>query len=175
MASSLVLTVIGSDRPGLVEALAQTVADHGGSWESSRMARLAGNFAGILEVRLPDERASELASALQALEPRGLRVSVEVAQVDPESAVFRELRLDLVGQDRPGIVRDISAGLAAIGVNVAELSTECTSAPMSGEVLFNASALLHLPVERTLEELRDAMEKIASDLMVDIDLAQAGD
>ena len=102
-------------------------------------------------------------------------MSVEVAQVDPESAVFRELRLDLVGQDRPGIVRDISAGLAAIGVNVAELSTECTSAPMSGEVLFNASALLHLPVERTLEELRDAMEKIASDLMVDIDLAQAGD
>ncbi len=173
MTKSLVLTLIGSDRPGLVEALAQTVADHGGSWESSRMARLAGCFAGILEVRVPRESAAQLFEALHELEGRGLRVVVEEAGTAPESAVFRELKLELVGQDRPGIIRDISSGLAAIGVNVVELSSECTPAPMSGETLFKAAALLHLPDGCSLEELREALEKIAADLMVDIDLGDA--
>ena len=175
MANSLVLTVIGSDQPGLVEAVAQTVAEHGGSWESSRMARLAGYFAGILEVRVPGDNTPALFEALHALESRGLRVIVEEAESTAESAAFRTLELELVGQDRPGIIRDISAGLAAIGVNVAELSTECTSAPMSGEMLFKASALLHLPTTRSADELRAALEKIAADLMVDIALAEAND
>ena len=173
MTNSLVLTVIGPDQPGLVEALAQTVAEHGGSWESSRMARLAGFFAGILEVRVPGEGSARLLSALGELEGRGLRVVVEEAAAAAESEPFRELKLELVGQDRPGIIRDISSGLAAIGVNVVELSSECTPAPMSGGTLFNAAALLHLPHGCSLEELREALEKIAADLMVDIDLEES--
>ena len=175
MTNSLVLTVIGPDQPGLVEAVAETVAEHGGSWEGSRMARLAGYFAGILEVRVPGDAAAALFKALHELEARGLRVIVEDARGDAEPAPFRSLALELVGQDRPGIIRDISAGLAAIGVNVAELSTQCSPAPMSGETLFSATALLHLPATRSLGELREALEKIAADLMVDIDLAEAGD
>ena len=175
MTHSLVLTVIGPDQPGLVEALAQTVADHGGSWEGSRMARLAGHFAGILEVRVPGEGAAPLFKALHQLEGRGLRVIVEDARNTAEPAASRQLALELVGQDRPGIIRDISAGLTAIGVNVAELSTECSPAPMSGETLFSAKALLHLPATRSVDELREVLEKIAADLMVDIDLAEAGD
>ncbi|MDG2335314.1 MAG: ACT domain-containing protein [Myxococcota bacterium] len=176
MATSFVLTIIGTDQPGLVEAVAHEVAEQGGSWAESRMARLAGYFAGILEVSVPAERAPALRRALGALEARGLRVMVEEV---PEGGVpplhYTELKLELVGQDRPGIVRDISAGLAAIDVNVAELSTECTSAPMSGESLFHARALLHLPTSRSSDELRDALEKIAADLMVDIDIEEAAE
>jgi glycine cleavage system regulatory protein len=175
MANSLVLTVIGPDQPGLVEALAQTVADHGGSWESSRMARLAGYFAGILEVRVPAEGKAPLFKALHELAGQGLRVIVEDAPGGADAPVTREIKLELVGQDRPGIIRDISAGLAAIGVNVAELSSECTPAPMSGETLFKAGALLHLPGSCSLDTLREALEEIAADLMVDIDLAEASD
>ena len=176
MATSFVLTVIGAGQPGLVEAVAHEVAERGGSWAESRMARLAGYFAGILEVSVPDERAPDLRRALDALEGRGLRVMVEeVPAGGPPPHRYTELKLELVGQDRPGIVRDISAGLAAIEVNVAELSTECTSAPMSGESLFNARALLHLPLSRSPEELRDALEKIAADLMVDIELVETAD
>jgi glycine cleavage system regulatory protein len=175
MTDALVLTVIGPDQPGLVEALAQTVADHGGSWESSRMARLAGFFAGILKVQVPGEGAEALFDALHALEGRGLRVIVEEARRAEDLPVSRELELELVGQDRPGIIRDISAGLASVGVNVAELSTECTPAPMSGETLFKAGARLHLPDSCSEDTLREALEKIAADLMVDIALAEPGD
>jgi glycine cleavage system regulatory protein len=51
--ASLVLTVIGADRPGLVETLAQTIAEHGASWLESRMAHLAGHFVGLLRVSVP--------------------------------------------------------------------------------------------------------------------------
>lgn len=173
MASSLVLTVIGPDQPGLVEALSRTVAAHGGSWEASRMARLAGQFAGILEVRVPEDRTDGLFKALHGLQSRGLRVVVEESSVGAEASPHRVLRLELIGQDRPGIVRDVSSALAAAGVNVVDLSTGCTSAPMSGEMLFHASALLHHPHSRAVDELRDVLEKIAGDLMVDIQLDES--
>jgi len=173
MASTLVLTIIGPDQPGLVEAVSQAVADHGGSWESSRMARLAGQFAGILEVRVPSARLGALRASLEDLEPRGLRVVAEEAGAEVESAPHRALRLDLIGHDRPGIIREVSSALAAAGVNVVELSTECSSAPMSGEMLFSASALLHQPQGQSVDELHETLEKIAGELMVDITLDES--
>jgi glycine cleavage system regulatory protein len=175
MASSLVLTVIGPDQPGLVEALSQTVAAHDGSWEASRMARLAGRFAGILEVRVPEDRTAALFKALHGLEARGLRVVVEDATRDAPDDSHRALRLELIGQDRPGIIREVSSALASAGVNVVELRSGCHSAPMSGEMLFDASALLHLPAGRSVEALREKLEKIAGDLMVDITLDESDD
>ena len=168
LATSLVLTLIGNDRPGLVEDLARAISEHGGSWESSRMARLSGCFAGILEVQVADDRAAELFKALHSLEGRGLRVVVEDASGTSASENVRELRLELMGQDRPGIIRDISASLTASGVNVVELSTRASPAPMSGETLFSASALLHHPMSESLVQLREDLERLAGDLMVEI-------
>ena len=175
MPCTLVLTVIGPDQPGLVETLSATVAEQGGSWESSRMARLAGQFAGILEVVLPAENAGALEAALALLETTGLRVHVEVAGDGSELPTPRLLRLDLVGQDRPGIVREISGVLAAAGVNVVELSTECASAPMSGEMLFTATARLDAPSEQSIDGLRTRLETLADELMVDVTLEAAAD
>jgi glycine cleavage system regulatory protein len=175
MVRSLVLTVIGPDQPGLVEALARAVADHGGSWEESRMARLAGFFAGILEVRLAAERAPDLIAALEFLGQRGLKVTIEDAPRAVATPDYRVLQLELVGQDRPGIIREISSAMAAVGVNVVELETGCSSAPMSGETLFNVTAVLHHPIDRDVEELRETLEKIAGELMVDIGLDETAD
>lgn len=165
MNATLVLTVIGPDRPGLVEALAETVASHGANWLESRLAHLSGHFAGMVRVSVPSERADELAGALGAL--TDLRVLVETAAsiLAPDAAL---LVLELLGQDRPGIVREVSHALAARGVNVEELETECSSAPMSGELLFSARARLRLPAETSARELREALEKLADELMVDI-------
>lgn len=173
MATSLVLTLIGNDRPGLVEDLARAVSEHGGSWESSRMARLGGCFAGILEVQVPDEQAAELFKVLHGLEGRGLRIVVEDATGSPRAEECRALRLELVGQDRPGIIREISATLAAAGVNVVELSSQTRPAPMSGGTLFSASALLHHPLSESSAALRDDIEKLAEDLMVEITVTDA--
>ena len=174
MSVHLVLTVIARDKPGIVEALSQAVSDHGANWLGSRMARLAGEFAGIVEVSVPDAEASVLAVALRGLESQGLRIQIEQSSaLESAAAGTRTLRLELVGNDRPGIVREVAQTLARRGVNVDELSTGCESAPMSGEVLFRATARLQVPVDVTLESLADDLEKIASDLMVDLTLDES--
>lgn len=173
MKSQLVLTLIGTDRPGLVEALAAKIAEHGGNWEESRMAHLAGKFAGILRVSVPARAAADLSRALTALEREGLRVVVEGADRPPAGEAGARLRLDLVGSDRAGIVRDISQALARRGVNVDELHTSCEDTPMGGGQLFRATALLRVPDEAAVDELRAALEALADDLMVEVELADA--
>lgn len=168
MNASLVATVLGEDRPGLVESIARVVAAHQGNWVESRMARLAGRFAGILRVDVPSERREDLAAALRGLGAAGLAVVVESSIGTDRPGMARRLQLELVGQDRPGIVRDITGVLVQHGVSVDELSTECTSAPESGGLLFRATASLHVSSSVTTQDLRVALERIANDLMVDV-------
>jgi glycine cleavage system regulatory protein len=176
MRVSIVLTVIGPDRPGIVELLSTTVAAHGGNWEQSRMAQLAGQFAGILRVTVPRDHVTNLHRALDALASQGLRV-VSEASAARERDESRAYRLSLVGDDREGIVRDLSRALAARSVNVEELDTYCESAPMSGQQLFHARALVHLPATLPVNDLQHALEALADDLMVDLKLmaAEPGD
>jgi len=169
---SLVVTVIGKDRPGLVESVSAVVEEHGGNWVESRMSRLAGEFAGILRVSVPADRADGLTEALEGLRADGLRVVVERGF---EEAVEEGhiIVLELIGSDRPGIVHKISEALAARGVNVDELNTECDGAPWSGDTLFKAMARLRAPQSLDLDQLRESLEAIAGDLMVDITIGEA--
>jgi glycine cleavage system regulatory protein len=170
--TDLVLTLIGPDRPGLVEAVAEIVASHGGNWLESRMARLAGKFAGILRVELPKEKAEAALAALAGLEARGLKIVGESSGDEGPTGAGRTLDLELVGLDRPGIVREISQLLATSGANVEELATDRSSAPMSGEMLFTAKARVRLPSTSDLSALRAALERLASDLTVEIRLVE---
>jgi len=166
MSIPLVITVIAPDRTGLVEELARTVAYHGGNWLESRMCRLGGEFAGILRVELPAENKQPLLDALQKIS--GLNVLARAAENKPAPKSSRETRLEIVGHDRPGIVRETTSALARAGVNVEEFSSERLSAPMSGEPLFKANARLAVPATCDLAALKQQLEKIAADLLVDI-------
>jgi glycine cleavage system regulatory protein len=168
---SLVLTVIGPDRPGLVESLSQAIAGQEGNWLESRMARMAGQFAGILRANVPEEKAEALRSELLALETQGIRITVETSTAaEGYETELRPLTLALVGSDRPGIIHEISQVLARRGVNVDELTTEQSVAPMSGETLFHANADLRAPLDLKVEDLREQLEALAQDLMVDLRL-----
>jgi glycine cleavage system regulatory protein len=171
---SLVLTLIGPDRPGLVEAVAQTVADHDGNWLESRMARMAGQFAGIVRVAVTKDRMGELAAALRALSG-DLEVVIASNETEAVETGERRLRLDLLGSDQPGIIRNLSQALAQRGVNVDSLETSLESAPMSGELLFRASAELLAPVELDLNELGASLEALGQELMVEVTVEEAGD
>lgn len=168
MRDSLVLTVIGPDRTGLVEALAQRISAAGGNWEASRMAQLAGQFAGILLVTVDKARTDELLAALRALDGAGLTVSAHPAPGATPPPGAHQVFLELTGDDRVGIVRDVARILAERGVNVEELESDVTSAPMSGEPLFFARAVLRVPASLPLSELRTALESLGSELMVDL-------
>jgi glycine cleavage system regulatory protein len=164
--------MIGPDRPGLVDSVAGLVAEHGGNWLESRMSRLGGQFAGILQVEVPAAKEAALVAALKGLETRGLTVVATADQAQGPAPAGRLSVVEIVGQDRPGIVRQISRVLADYGVNVEELQTECASAAMSGESLFKARARLHIPDSCNAEEIRQKLEKIAEDLIVDISFAE---
>jgi len=174
MQRSLVMTIIGPDRPGLVDSVAAMVAEHGGNWLESRMSHLGGQFAGILRVAAPAEKESALVEGLRGLGSRGLAVVVypDISKAVPQTA--RLTALEIVGQDRPGIVRQISHALASHGVNVEELHTECGSAAMSGETLFKARAKLSLPASCDVGAIRKTLEKIAEDLIVEISFEDLG-
>jgi len=160
--ASLILTVIGPDRPGLVHALSETVAAHGGSWLESRMAHLAGQFAGIVRVEAPET----LIEHLHALESQGLRIVVQGgADIVKDPGAL--LVLEVVGNDRPGIVRDITLILSGHGVNIEELTTGVESGSFSGEELFRVTARLHAP-EDVLDAMRTGLEGLGNELMVDI-------
>jgi glycine cleavage system regulatory protein len=170
MAISLVLTVIGPDRPGHVDALASAVATHCGNWLESRMCHLGGQFAGIVRVEIPGDQEHAFRSTVKDLGLGGLQVSVTRDEGPNQATAWRSMVLDIVGNDRPGIVRQISHALAARGVNVEELHTERTSAPWTGEPLFEAKLRINLPEDCSPATLRADLEKITSDLMIDFTL-----
>jgi glycine cleavage system regulatory protein len=168
----LVMTIIGKDRTGLVESVARLVADHGGNWQESRMCRMCGEFAGILHIQVPAEQERALAQALQELQNQGLTVVIRTGDTGPDSSRKRMARLELVCHDRAGIISQISGTLARHGINVEELATECSSAPMSGEMLFKALAKLQLPESCSTAEIRSSLERVVPDIMVDLSLAE---
>ncbi|MCY1277172.1 ACT domain protein [compost metagenome] len=167
----LVLTVIAPDQPGLVERIAQCIAAHGGNWLESKMSRMAGQFAGILRVAVPAEGYDELVEGLQGLSAHGIRVMLAQSGIEP-SCTWKPILLDLVGNDRPGIVRDITRLLTELGVNLESLLTEVMPAPMSSEPLFHAEAVLAVPLTLSLDVLQAKLETLADDLMVELNLHQ---
>lgn len=170
--TDLVLTLLGTDRPGLVELVAGIIAANEGNWLESRMTRLAGQFAGILRAELPEAKLPAALAALAALEQRGLKVIAETGGHTAVHMTDPTMDLELVGLDRPGIVREISQLLAANGVNVEELTTNRRSAPMSAEMLFEARAHVRVPASTNVAVLRADLERLASDLVVEIRLEQ---
>jgi glycine cleavage system regulatory protein len=172
MMTSIVLTVIGQDKPGLVSAISQKITAGGGNWLDSRMASLGGKFTGLLLVSVPQAKAEALIASLQALEQEGLRLVIEHGSTEAVTG-GRMLRLELTGHDRPGIVRDISDALARRKVNIEEMETAFFNGSFSGEDMFEMRATLRAPAELTDEALRKTLESLANNLMVDINLDAA--
>ncbi len=167
--ANLVLTALGDDRAGLVDALAAVVAEHGGNWERAQMTRLAGKFAGIVLVAIPDEHTAALRASLDALAADGvLEVEVVDATAD-RPAPPADAALSISGADRPGVLRDVAHVLAGRGVSIETLDTATGEAPMAGGMVFEATAALVVPDGVDLESLRLAVETAVPGFLVDID------
>lgn len=173
--ATLVLTALGDDQTGLVDALAGTIETHGGNWEQSHMAQLAGKFAGIVVATVADTRIDELIAALEPLETQGLLdITVEVATDSETSATknaeeaAKTFTVELVGQDRLGIIHDLAGGLAEIGASIDELTTRTTEAPMAGGLLFEAEADVTGPITLTIEAIEDAIAELGRDFQIDV-------
>jgi len=175
MKKSIVISVLGNDTPGLVESLSKVIVAHQGCWVESRMASLAGKFAGILRVDLPSEQVVGFKEDLQKADEFGLQVMFEETSSLSSTPSENQFQIELIGQDQPGIVHRISSVLAQIHANVDELHTEVVDASMSGENLFKANIRLHIASEVDSSEIREVLEELANELIVDIELLDADD
>jgi glycine cleavage system regulatory protein len=171
--ASFVISVLGDDRAGLVEALSAVIAEHGGNWEQSHMTQLAGKFAGVVLVVVPDQRSEGFTSALHSLEHTGLlHLSFEEGREVEMTGPTIEIRV--MGTDQPGIVHELSQLLASHKVSIDDLETATSPAPMAGGQLFEAVAKLRLPAGLSEDALVDEIGALASDLMVDVEVIHEG-
>lgn len=168
MNNSIVLTVIAADRPGVIQTVSSVLDKHGGSWTQSSMSSLAGQFAGILLATVPVENTDACLAELHGLKSSGMNVMAHVSSAETAGDETERYQLQLVGNDHPGIVHDISTVLANHGVNVHDLETLVEAASMGGGELFRASASLVVPSGTDIDALEHDLEKMANDLMVDI-------
>lgn len=173
MKTSLIVTLLGLDRPGLVSLVASRTTAAGGNWLESHMAQWAGRFAGVVRLEVDATAADRLEAVLRGLEAEGLQVTVERG-LEVATPARHRVQMELIGHDHPGIVQDISAVLASHGVSIDTLETGCEPASMSGEPLFRARGDLSMPAETSLHDLQDDLESLANELMVDLDLHDSG-
>jgi glycine cleavage system regulatory protein len=170
LTTTLVLTVIGEDRPGLVNVIAEKTTEFGANWLDTRLVSLEGKFAGIVLLSVPQVREDALVDALHSLRSNRLSLVLE-RRIDAAALTpARALRLELVSHDRPGIVREIAGLLAGNKISIEELETDFVSGSFSGENLFKARARLRAPLELDVVVLRDMIENLANELMADISL-----
>ncbi|MDQ4215748.1 glycine cleavage system protein R [Microbacterium sp. ASV81] len=165
--TTLILTVVGSDRPGLVATVADVVDAHGGNWENSRLAELAGTFAGVIEVSVPAERVDALRGELSGLDGL-LTIAVQPGTAASEDASPVRLTVHVLGNDRPGIVREVSGALTAHALTIGSMTSEVRDAAMAGGRLFEATVVATVPASADPDALRATLERIANDLQVDI-------
>ena len=168
MNTSIVLTVIANDQPGVIEAVSRVLGNHGGNWTQSSMSSLAGKFAGILLASVPSDNTDACIVELDGLESEGIRIITHVSDDQSGTGETHEYLLELIGNDRPGIVHDITVLLAEHKVNVNNFETLVESASMGGGELFKAKAQLVVPLTTDIDALAGDLEDIAHDLMVDI-------
>ena len=167
MTTRVILNVIGSDRPGLTQALADAVLGAGGNWLESHLTRLGGKFVGAVLVELDDGKLASLEQQVRKVDASGLQVAIAFAG-DEAAPADGSLSFELVGQDRPGIVREVTGVLAKLGVNIEDFTSSTEPSAHSGGQLFRAGARLSLPQGTSPDQVRDALEAISGEIMVDV-------
>jgi glycine cleavage system regulatory protein len=167
--ATLILSVMGSDRPGLTQALAGAVLASGGNWLESHLSRLGGLYVGSVLVELAPDGVDRLRAAVQAVDAHGLEVRITSA-VEAPGSLGDAIRFSLVGQDRPGIVHQVTAILSGLEVNIEAFDTKISAEPHSGAPLFHLEARLRLPPTLRAGAVQAALEAISGEIMVDIAL-----
>ncbi len=172
MKTDLILLFTSSDRPGIVQSITKAVVSNGGNWEESRLAKLAGDFAGIARISMPESKLAQFERAIKELASHGLDIRVKPAQESPAPAAGTHCVLRCNGADHEGIVNSIAAYLAGDGINVESMETAVEHAPISGTPLFNMFAEIVLPQTISLDDFSQRITAMSSELGIDIDVTQ---
>jgi len=169
MLTSLVLTISSHDRPGIMSRLSTVISEAGGNWLESRMARLAGQFVGIVCIECQKENEAKIRANLESLAEEGIHVHALDSGDISDYPFTRHMRIDIFGNDRPGIVSQLTKAISCAGANIEEINTSIESAAMSGQNIFHACGTICLPDSCADETVISAIEALSDDLTIEID------
>lgn len=175
MRTDIVLTLTGPDRVGIVEEVTRVLLELDGNIQTSRMARLGGEFAIIALVTLAEERSENLSAAFSGLVAEGYKLSQSRTDAGVEAhRGWRGYRVSVRGADHEGIIHDIAAALSQRGINIESMETGTSEAPVSGQPLFEMVALVAVPPELNETEWVWTIAESGSQANVDIEVEPAG-
>ena len=166
----LVLTIIGRDRAGVVASLADVVRFHEGNWKRSELAEIVGTFAGVVVVEVGDDRVDELLANLLVLREQGLHVTAQQVEEPTVAPDAEEVRLRLAGDDRPGVVHQISTTISELGISISRLGTVTDLPGENGGRRFEITAQLAVPVGIDLDTVLDSIGALAVSLDIVVDV-----
>jgi glycine cleavage system regulatory protein len=170
--TSLIVSIVGPDRHGIVSLLADRAQRFGANWAASRMTRLASEFAGTVHFEVPRENVDALAAALRQLESSGLQVVIARSDGATVPDTLRSVELELVGDDRVGIVSNLTKILAERGVSIESIHTEILRSGVSGKQVFKIGAHLLAPAGLSIDKLQHDLSALAREMMLDIALGE---
>jgi glycine cleavage system transcriptional repressor len=175
MRANIVLTLTGTDRTGIVEDLTRHLLDLGGNVETSRMARLGGEFAVLMLVSLPEEKLADLDTKVQGLMGKGFKVTTSstIRTYAESHAGWLPYQIEVLGADHEGIIHEVAQALSKRGINIESMDTETSPAPVTGTPLFSMNALVIVPPDLPVKKLEKALEDVGRRLQVDINVSPA--
>jgi glycine cleavage system regulatory protein len=163
----LIFTLVGPDKPGLISNLSKAVYQRNGNWLGSNLSHMAGHFAGFVHIDLPEEKHAELIELFSQHPDLHIHlVAAQTTSIKNQQTV----EINITGNDKAGIVQELTRVLNQFNLNIVKFDSSCTSAPNSGSPLFNAKAIVEVAPDVDLVSLRESLENIANDLMIDVDL-----
>lgn len=163
---SLVISIMGKDKPGLVDSLAKCVYKHQGNWQGSSFAHMAGMFTGFVEVHVSDDEKQNLINALDGISDLSVQSVAVTGETDSNTTT---LTVNVMGNDKAGIVQELTSVLHQFNLNILTFASHCESAPNWGSLIFKAKAEIGVPEDFDDGALQEALEALANDLVVDID------
>jgi len=173
MQRNFVLTLTGPDRIGIVDRVTRLLLDRGGNVETSRMARLGGEFAIPLLVSMPAEQCAGLANDLESLIAQGYKVTTT-----PTGTTYAEAhtgwlayRIEVHGADHEGIIQEVAHYLSQHGINIESMETKTYAAPVSGTPIFRLEADISVPTKTNINSLRERFAGIQREENIDIELS----
>lgn len=163
---SLVISIMGKDKPGLVDSLAKCVYKHQGNWQGSSFAHMAGMFTGFVEVHVSDDEKQNLINALDGISDLSVQSVAVTGETDSNTTT---LTVNVMGNDKAGIVQELTSVLHQFNLNILTFASHCESAPNWGSLIFKVKAEIGVPEDFDDGALQEALEALANDLVVDID------
>jgi glycine cleavage system transcriptional repressor len=169
MSKNVVLTLTGHDKVGLVDYVTNLIVKHKGNVEASRMAHLGGEFAMLMLVTIPEKAEPALEKDFKELHREGYQVALVQTKDDSKKhAGWLPYQIEVAGADHQGIIHEVAHHLASQNINIENMDTSTSPAPMSGTPLFTMKGVVLVPPKLNFHDWSDALEEVCDKLNVNV-------